>query len=159
MQDANAKKLQKLREKFLDEWIVKKSRMPFKTGNRNIAFFCREINFNRDNTFSFGNGTVYKSGKRAPDPLEFLEAVSEDEAKQLNALFYQVRCTQLVDFDASNFDCHTRQDTNQDKVAYEADEYHAALFRLKVKYPEHNFVAYQCPLCEKIHIGKQKQVA
>jgi hypothetical protein len=79
-------KLQKLNNKFLNKWIIKKSKNPFTTGNQKPAFFCHKITINRDSTISFGNGTRFKTSKKGPDPFEFLIDVSKDEAQHLNKL-------------------------------------------------------------------------
>lgn len=148
-------KLQNLKNKFLNKWIIKKSKNPFTTGNKKPAFFCHKITINRDNTISFGNGTRFKSSKRGSDPLEFLADVSKEEAVHLNKLFHETCSTPLVDAASVKLDgCHVRDDNGVEKRKYTPNSYQEPLFKLKLRYPQSKCAAYQCPICMSIHIGK-----
>ena len=149
-------KLKKLNDKFLKKWIIKKSKNPFTTGNRNPAFFCHKITINKDNTISFGNGTRFKSSKNGPDPFEFLADVSKDEANHLNNLFSKTCSTPLIESESIELDsCHVRKDNGVEKLAYTLNNYQIPLYKLKLQYPQNECSAYECPICNNIHIGKK----
>jgi len=157
--EENKQKLKALKEKFLNKWIVKKSKNPFTTGNKKPAFYCRDINFNRDHTFSFGNGTRFKTGKLAPDPLEFLAAVSEEEAQRLNIIFQETVNSSVLDSEKVELKgCHFREDNGREKIGYRLDNYQIPLYKLRLKYPDSACSVYKCPICQKIHIGKNKKI-
>ena len=154
--NSNEQKLKRLKEMFLNKWIVKKSKNPFKSGKRKPAFFCRKITLNRDNTFSFGNGTVFKTGNLAPDPSEFLETISEEEARRLNKIFYETTLSLVLNSGEVELKgCHFREDNGQEKIGYRLDNYQIPLYKLRLKYPDSVCSAYSCPTCQKIHIGKK----
>jgi hypothetical protein len=149
-------KLQRLNNKFLNKWVIKKSKNPFKTGNQKPAFFCNKITINRDNTISFGNGTRFKTSKNAPDPFEFLIDVSKEEANHLNKLFHETFCAPLIKSENIELDsCHVRRDNGVEKLSYTLDNYKEPLYKLKLQYPQNECSAYKCPICNNIHIGKK----
>jgi len=149
-------KLQKLNNKFLNKWIIKKSKNPFTTGNQKPAFFCHKITINRDSTISFGNGTRFKTSKKGPDPFEFLIDVSKDEAQHLNKLFSETCSASLIESKSIELDsCHVRRDNGAEKLAYTLDNYQEPLYKLKLRYPQNECSAYECPVCNNIHIGKK----
>ena len=155
----NKQKLELLKKQFLNNWVVKKSKNPFKRGKRKPAFYCRKITLNLDNTFSFGNGTVFKTGNLAPDPSEFLETVSKEEAQRLNKIFYETTCSLVLDSEEVELKgCHFREDNGQEKIGYRLDNYQIPLYRLRFKYPDSVCSAYKCPSCQKIHIGKKQNL-
>lgn len=144
---------QNLREIFLHKWVSKKNRLPFSTGNRKPAFFCRKISDNFDNTISMGNGTRFKKGKRAPNPINFLEIISEEEANSLNLLWFTAKNSSITLSEKT--DSHFREDNGAEKVGYSLDNYQIPLYRLMIMYPQKKVSAYKCKVCNQIHIGKE----
>lgn len=150
--------IQSLKSSFEGEWIAKKSRLPFLGYRKAPAFFCEQVRF-ESNWIDFGSGVRFKYAANAPKPQIFIEAIPADYAEYLNQTFKAALKAPIVDVEAVTVDgCHIRKDNGAVKVAYSDTNYHDALYRLMVLYPDHDCKAYRCPVCNHIHIGKQPKV-
>lgn len=140
--------IKEIKNKFVGQWLMKRTKLPFGRPARKVAFFLENFNLNGNRLYSpRTSGITYEIEKVLAD----LEVVPKETAEKYQQIFDS--CHELSSC-VSNERTHTREDGTP-KRAFKPGKFAPALYSLKLKYPDYDCTAYVCPECGKIHLGKQ----
>lgn len=146
-------KYNQLKEKFEGKWVIKKGFSPFKLSHKTEPLFKIE-------RIGYYDGrpkiTLYRKKRKvsADTTNASLKVISDQEARRILKIFQE--CKTISECAETEFS-HIREDTGEEKVKYKEKDFTFPLFRLRMKYPEKRFVAYKCPVCNSIHLGKSHE--
>ena len=134
--------------KFVNCWVAKKSKKPLCREHR-PAFYVGRIRVDNRTGQQYFRVDSKRSIAITKALLPEFEIISKAEALRLNKMFHESEFVANV-----NSDAHIREDTQQPKKAFDPGTFQAALYELKLKFPDKECIAYVCNVCGKIHLGK-----
>lgn len=130
---------------------MKKSDMPFGRKSCKVAVLCKNPQL-YGNSLYLGQGIHVNSAQGLAGSLEILKIVSESEAIKYQALFEL--CLKAPISTTQNVERSHRREDGTEKRGFKETNFQLALYQLKLLYPDCDCMAYICPECNMIHLGK-----
>ena len=143
-------------------WICKKSKMPFYGGDVPPAVIFNSVRPSKTRTIL--RVTVQKTNCYFFDSEITLDnninceiiQIDEKDAILLNALWEESQ--KLVKWDKNmEGNPHISSHSGQPKVQFKQSNFSKSLYSMRLKNPSEVYNAYECPVCNTIHIGRVKE--
>ncbi len=136
--------IRSIRSRFLNQWVMKKSKMPFGQDGKVVGGQLTRIDYGANKIYAdFIHGL--EIGK-----IDCLEIVSPEVVQQYQRLFDD---SSVLSSSFPSDRAHLTE-SGQPKRGFKPHDFQTALYWLKLKYPKHNCCAYICPECNQTHLGK-----
>ena len=138
-------------------WIAKKSRKPFNKTKPPALFVTHFVKTGTSMNVKAAN--INDWCELSPHEVDIIEYISAEEAAEILKTWNE--CSKLSSPKLIQ-GYHIRSKTKNPKKAISHNEVQASLYCLRLRTPDRNCIAYECPDCGEIHLGtndKNKEIS